>query len=61
MKSKIFPLLITPPINLSPEKQRVYDEVYRVLKKGGRIAISDVVLVKELTEIMKRDEKIYCG
>lgn len=48
-------------INLSPEKQRVYDEVYRVLKKGGRIAISDVVLVKELTEIMKQDEKIYCG
>jgi len=48
-------------INLSPKKQRVYDEAYRVLKKGGRLAISDVVLVKELTKEMKQDEKLYCG
>lgn len=48
-------------INLSPKKQRVYNEVYRVLKKGGRIAISDVVLVKELTEQMKQDENLYSG
>jgi len=48
-------------INLSPKKQRVYDEAYRVLKKGGRIAISDVVLVKELSNEMKQDEKLYCG
>ena len=48
-------------INLSPKKQRVYDEAYRVLKKGGRVAISDIVLIKELTEEMKQDEKLYCG
>lgn len=48
-------------INLSPNKQRVYNEAYRVLKKGGRIAISDVALVRELTEEMKQDEKLYCG
>lgn len=48
-------------INLSPNKQRVYNEAYRVLKKGGRIAISDIVLVRELTEEMKQDEKLYCG
>lgn len=48
-------------INLSPDKQRVYNEAYRVLKKGGRIAISDVVLMRELTEEMKNDEKLYCG
>ena len=48
-------------INLSPKKQRVYNEAYRVLKKGGRVAISDVVLIKELTEEMKQDEKLYCG
>ncbi|KZL91444.1 putative methyltransferase YcgJ [Clostridium magnum DSM 2767] len=48
-------------INLSPNKQRVYNEIYRVLKKGGRIAISDIVLMKALTEEMKQDEKLYCG
>jgi ubiquinone/menaquinone biosynthesis C-methylase UbiE len=48
-------------INLSPNKQRVYNEAYRVLKKGGRIAISDIVLVRELTKEMKQDEKLYCG
>ncbi len=48
-------------INLSPNKQRVYNEAYRVLKKGGRIAISDIVLIRELTEEMKQDEKLYCG
>lgn len=48
-------------INLSPKKQRVYNEAYRVLKKGGRVAISDVVLIKDLTEEMKQDEKLYCG
>ncbi len=48
-------------INLSLDKQRVYNEVYRVLKKGGRVAISDIVLMRELTEEMKQDEKLYCG
>lgn len=48
-------------INLSPNKQRVYNEAYRTLKKGGRVAISDIVLIRELTDEMKQDEKLYCG
>lgn len=48
-------------INLSPNKQRVYDEAYRVLKTGGRLSISDIVLMKDLTQEMKQDEKLYCG
>jgi len=48
-------------INLSPNKQRVYNEAYRVLKNDGRLAISDIVLMKDLTDEMKQDEKLYCG
>lgn len=48
-------------INLSPNKHRVYDEAYRVLKTGGRLSISDIVLMKDLTQEMKQDEKLYCG
>jgi arsenite methyltransferase len=48
-------------INLSTNKQRVYHEANRVLKNGGRVAISDIVLMKELTTEMKQDEKLYCG
>lgn len=31
------------------------------MKKGDRVAISDIVLIKELTEEIKEDEKPYCG
>lgn len=47
-------------INLVPEKDKVYSEIYRVLKKGGRIFISDISLKKELTDEMKSDPAL-CG
>lgn len=40
-------------INLSLNKQDVYKEAYRVLKKGGKVSISDIVLEKELPELIK--------
>ena len=45
-------------INLSPEKDRVFAEIARVLKPGGRILVSDIV-VENLPETLRRNEAIY--
>ncbi|MCE7738657.1 MAG: arsenite methyltransferase [Candidatus Heimdallarchaeota archaeon] len=48
-------------INLSPEKQRVFNEAFRVLKPGGRISISDMVLLQELPESIRKDDSYLAG
>jgi arsenite methyltransferase len=49
-------------INLSPAKDQVFDEAFRVLRSGGRLAISDIVTTAELPPEIKNDLNLmYSG
>ena len=48
-------------VNLSPEKPQVFREAFRVLKSGGRLMLSDLVLTKPLSPEMQNDVSLYVG
>jgi len=48
-------------INLSTDKGRVFKEAHRALKPGGRVMVSDMVLLKELPESIKNSVEAYVG
>lgn len=48
-------------INLCEDKKKALGEAYRVLKSGGRLAIADVVMLKDVPEDIKRDVEMWVG
>ena len=48
-------------INLAPDKRRVFTEAFRVLKPGGRLMISDIVLLRGLPDFIKNSIEAYIG
>lgn len=48
-------------LNLVPNKQKAFEEIYRILKNGGHFSISDVVIKGELPEKIKQAAEMYAG
>jgi len=48
-------------LNLVPNKDAVMKEIFRVLKPGGHFSISDIVLVGELPDALRKDAEMYAG
>jgi len=48
-------------INLSADKDRVFKEAYRVLKPGGRLAVADIVLTRDMPEKIQQDMIAWTG
>ena len=48
-------------INLSPDKKRVFQEALRALKPGGRLMVSDIVLLKEMPDFIRNSIEAYTG
>lgn len=48
-------------INLSPDKQQVFDELYRVVRRGGRVQFADIVIETELSQAALNDIELWVG
>jgi arsenite methyltransferase len=48
-------------INLCPDKQAVFREMFRVLKPGGRIQVGDILVHKEVPQEAKDDIELWSG
>ncbi|MEJ7647303.1 MAG: arsenite methyltransferase [Chryseolinea sp.] len=48
-------------LNLVPDKRQAFSETFRILKKGGHFSVSDIVLVGNLPENLRRSAEMYAG
>ncbi|MHC1703088.1 MAG: arsenite methyltransferase [Tenuifilaceae bacterium] len=48
-------------INLVPDKQKAFNEIFRILKSGGRFCISDIIVEGEMPEDVRKDAALYAG
>ena len=48
-------------LNLLPAKNKIFHEIFRVLKEGGHFSISDIVIVGQLPDTIKNDAEMYAG
>jgi ubiquinone/menaquinone biosynthesis C-methylase UbiE len=48
-------------INLSFRKRKVIEELFRVLKPGGRLSITDIVSAKQLSQSIVNDPKLWAS
>lgn len=48
-------------LNLVPNKQKAFEETFRILKKGGHFSVSDIVLVGQLPDGLRKSAEMYAG
>jgi ubiquinone/menaquinone biosynthesis C-methylase UbiE len=48
-------------LNLVPDKTKAFNEIFRILKAGAHLSVSDIVLMNELPEKMKKAAELYAG
>lgn len=48
-------------LNLVPDKEKAFQEIYRILKPGGRFSVSDIVTGTQLPETVKKSAEMYAG
>jgi arsenite methyltransferase len=48
-------------LNLVPDKEKAFSEVYRILKPGGHFCVSDIVLQGDLPAEMRKSAELYAG